>query len=402
MDEDKDLKKQLDGLFTGLLDEEAGPSTALAATELPADQLDRLFSDPPPLAQPPRPPPSVGTPPAGQTTPDHQRTLPPALDTPSLADQDRLLQLLKSREAKHRHYAVQQLTQIQSKWTIEPLLRAAADSDPEIATLALTALLRLDEMVKRRVLALAQHPLTPLLHRGSEAYLSHLLGQPFVYIPFGPFQMGSHAGVDEMANPNEQPQHVIHLAGYWISRYPVTAARYRTFVAQTQHESRGDGYRRTPDNQPAVDVTWQDALAYCHWLSQRSGLPVHLPSEAEWEKAARGTDGRRYPWGNQQPTPELCNFQNATPVGQYSPQGDSPYGCADMAGNVWEWTRSIYKPYPYNPRDGREIPEGDEARVIRGLTFNNAERFTRCAFRYNLVPHLHLDHLGFRVVVAPN
>ena len=99
-------------------------------------------------------------------------------------------------------------------------------------------------------------------------------------------------------------------------------------------------------------------------------------------------------------TPALCNFDRATPAGHYSPKGDSPYGCADMAGNVWEWTRSIYKPYPYDNRDGREELQADDARVIRGLTFNNPEQFTRCAFRYSLNPILHLRTLGFRVALG--
>jgi formylglycine-generating enzyme required for sulfatase activity len=148
-----------------------------------------------------------------------------------------------------------------------------------------------------------------------------------------------------------------------------------------------------------VDLAWAEALAYCDWLAGQTGLPICLPSEAEWEKAARGGDGRRYPWGNQPPTPELCNFHRPTPAGRYSPQGDSPYGCADMAGNVWEWTRSLEQPYPYQPGDGREDLAGDGARIVRGLSFNNEERFTRCAFRHSLPPMLHLTTLGFRVVV---
>ena len=88
-------------------------------------------------------------------------------------------------------------------------------------------------------------------------------------------------------------------------------------------------------------------------------------------------------------------------VGYYSPQGDSPYGLADMAGNAWEWTRSAYRPYPYNPGDGREELEGDQARVVRGLTFNNPLPLTRCSYRYRLQPQLRLPSLGFRVAVCP-
>lgn len=120
-----------------------------------------------------------------------------------------------------------------------------------------------------------------------------------------------------------------------------------------------------PENYPAAELSWHGALAYCRWRGKR------LPSEAEWEKAARGTDGRRYPWGNQPPTSELAFFGGffgeTVPVGRY-PKGASPYGVLDMAGQVWEWTRSLYRKYPYQSRDGREKLKADGARVARGGT----------------------------------
>ena len=136
-----------------------------------------------------------------------------------------------------------------------------------------------------------------------------------------------------------------------------------------------------------LSITWHDATAFCEW----AGLA--LPTEKQWEKAARGTDGRTWPWGNEEPTAERCNFNKnigrTTPVGQYSPRGDSPYGCADMAGNVWEWTASWYD-------------SSEQLRVLRGGSwFTDAQR-CRCALRYRFDPLNGLGSGGCRVLVAPS
>jgi len=163
-------------------------------------------------------------------------------------------------------------------------------------------------------------------------------------------------------------------------------------------------------------VSWYSAVAFCEWLSQETDKNFRLPTEAEWEKAARGTEGWIYPWGDERPTAELCNFDSnvnhTTPVGQYSPQGDSPYGCADMAGNVWEWTRSLLgkgraKPdfgYPYDPGDGREdLKAASEVRrVLRGGAFGSVARRVRCACRFRCHPYRRWHYVrGFRVVASP-
>jgi formylglycine-generating enzyme required for sulfatase activity len=123
-------------------------------------------------------------------------------------------------------------------------------------------------------------------------------------------------------------------------------------------------------NHPVVSVSWEDALVSCAWLSEETGRRFRLPTEAEWEKAARGTDGPTYPWGDEPPAESLCSFGgkagDTNPIGRYSPQGDSPYGCADMLGSVWQWCRSLYKHYPYRAGDGREDLQTDGLRVLRG------------------------------------
>ncbi len=155
--------------------------------------------------------------------------------------------------------------------------------------------------------------------------------------------------------------------------------------------------------------------AFCIWVSKASGREIRLPSEAEWEKAARGVDGRVYPWGNQAPSAELCNFNmnvgDTTPVGDY-PKGASPYGVLDMAGNVWEWTLSLWgkdvgKPqygYPYKSTDGREDLQAvlNIMRVLRGGSYLNGDGLVRCASRYFNLPRDRYVDLGFRVVcVSP-
>jgi len=160
-----------------------------------------------------------------------------------------------------------------------------------------------------------------------------------------------------------------------------------------------------------VNVSWNDAQAYCEWLNQikdvnlPKGYVFRLPTEAEWEKAARGEYGNIWPWGNEFDK-NKCNSSeggkgSTTPVGAYSPAGDSPYGAADMAGNVWEWNQSLYKDYPYKLDDGRENIKADGTRVLRGGSFLSDSRDVRCAIRSSRNPNLRLNDLGFRVVVSP-
>lgn len=186
-----------------------------------------------------------------------------------------------------------------------------------------------------------------------------------------------------------------------------TVVQFRAFVRDSGYRPEDDRCLDGPEDHPVTCVSWHDALRFCRWSSDQTGLRVALPSEAEWEKAARGTDGRIYPWGSSNPDSKKCNYggymRGTTPVGHYSPYGDSPYGCVDMTGNVWEWTRSIHMRYPYNPEDGREDLEiRDEAsRVLRGGSFSIDDWFVYCACRRSERPSRCFGNCGFRVVVSP-
>jgi formylglycine-generating enzyme required for sulfatase activity len=274
-----------------------------------------------------------------------------------------------------------------------------------------------------------------------------------VFVPAGPFWMGTDrrrleaAGVEwqdrvkrKVSYPllilpdrleRETPYHQVTLPDYWIGKYPVTNREYQAFIedggyqtraywteaewerkgdrTQPEPEPKGWGKKSEDPQLPVVWVIWYEAMAYCRWLSEVTGKQYRLPCEAEWEKAARGMDGRIWPWGDEW-DPGKCNtFEKAphttTPVGSYSPQGDSPYGCADMAGNVWEWTSSLLKDYPYRADDGREALDASSYRVLRGGSFRSKARYARCAYREDYRPWalsnpLDWSYIGFRVVVA--
>ncbi len=234
-----------------------------------------------------------------------------------------------------------------------------------------------------------------------------------VAIPGGPFLMGRDSGPAD-----EQPAHRISLPTFYIDRNLVTVAEFATFVQANGTEGpHGELYLDVydPDNRlhqrhgvwqpeegfasyPAGEVSWFGAMAYCQWRKKR------LPSEAEWEKAARGTDGRLYPWGNDTPRPHFAfygGFRGETvPVGQY-PKGASPFGVLDMAGQVWEWTTSIYKPYPYDPRDGREHLATAAPRVARGGSSSSTAQGLTATSRQILSPaRMATGHayIGFRCV----
>lgn len=215
---------------------------------------------------------------------------------------------------------------------------------------------------------------------------------------------------------HEQPQHTVDLDSYRIGKHPVTNAEYEVFVRARKRPApeHWPGGKAPADlaTHPVVGVTWYEAVAYCAWLTVRlrevgilgSREVIRLPTEAEWEKAARGTDGRFYPWGREWDAAR-CNSRDGarggtTPVGQYSPAGDSPYGLADMAGNVWEWCADFYAPdyYADSPAKNPKGPAKGNSRVLRGGSWYYAAHDARCSYRDRYVPESRYDDIGFRVV----
>jgi formylglycine-generating enzyme required for sulfatase activity len=220
-------------------------------------------------------------------------------------------------------------------------------------------------------------------------------GLEWVTVPAGEFMMGSNGSNDE------KPIHRVHLSAYQIARHPVTNAQYELFVKATsyaapKHWKNGE-IPAGKEKHPVVYVTWQNAQAFCVWAG------VRLPTEAEWEKAARGTDERKYPWGNEPPTVDLCNFNgnvgDTTPVGLY-PKGASPYDALDMAGNVWEWVNDWYDSdyYSVSPRDNPQGPAAGSSRVLRGGSWGNNGYDVRSAYRFSNLPDYWFSLSGFRCV----
>jgi len=236
---------------------------------------------------------------------------------------------------------------------------------------------------------------------------------PVCEVPAGIFAMGSNKQHDAKARENEIPQHQIFVQAFQIGVYPVTVAEYACAVhAGAVDEpplAGGVSWQRQqqcPDH-PVVCISWFQAIAYAMWLAQITQQSWRLPTEAEWEKAARGTDGRIYPWGNHW-NGTRANTNNSeprttTPVGYYADNQDaSPYGAHDMAGNVWEWTSTIYRQrrfrYPYRADDGRENDANATfARVLRGGSWSRIPEYARVAYRINPKPGNLDNNMGFRL-----
>jgi formylglycine-generating enzyme required for sulfatase activity len=226
-------------------------------------------------------------------------------------------------------------------------------------------------------------------------------GFDWVDVPAGEVALGRDAvaGGGAIA-ADELPAHVVDVAAFEVSVTPVTNAQYALFVTDGGADPPPDWAGGDPPtgraDHPVAFVDWFDAQAYCAWTGAR------LPTEAEWEKAARGADGRVYPWGGEADPSRAAIGAGAkhgttVPVDAHA-SGASPYGLLGMAGNVWEWVSSAYRPYPYDAADGREDPVEALERVLRGGSFMSPElRFGRCAMRSRSAPRRRQAHIGFRV-----
>jgi formylglycine-generating enzyme required for sulfatase activity len=204
--------------------------------------------------------------------------------------------------------------------------------------------------------------------------------------------------VAERAAADERPVGRVAVAAFRIARTTVTNDQYAVFVAATGHAAPGHWPGTEPaaerGGHPVTHVDWHDAIAFCAWAG------VRLPTEAEWELAARGTDGRTYPWGEAAPTPRHvngCGWLGSTLAVGGFPDGASPWGVLEMSGGAWEWTSSRYRPYPWRADDGREDPTAPGPRVLRGGSFNHPAPDLRCASRGRLHPDARDEYIGFRV-----
>jgi formylglycine-generating enzyme required for sulfatase activity len=231
-----------------------------------------------------------------------------------------------------------------------------------------------------------------------------------VLVPEGPFIMGSseidiHWAAKQFHSESydwyrdESPAHTVTLPAFQIDKYEVTVGDYWKYTEATGKAAprEFENPRLNHPDQPVVSLPWQQAKDYCHWAKKR------LPTEAEWEKAARGTDARYYPWGNE---PDALNanirgkgdnFRNTSPGGKF-PEGASPYGAMDLSGNAWEWTEDWYQPYPGNEYDNDLY--GKKFKVIKGGSWNSNMDLARPAVRGKALPEDKKNYIGFRCVVS--
>jgi formylglycine-generating enzyme required for sulfatase activity len=243
----------------------------------------------------------------------------------------------------------------------------------------------------------------------------------FIEIPGGPFTMGADRSTDPAAFDNEKwssdaGEGTVDLPAFYLARHEVTVAEFSRFAQAGKWNVDPRALSGAPDH-PVAFVSWPDAIAYARWLEAdlkssastpphiaqalRDGWRVSLPTEAQWEKAARGADRRRFPWGSE-PRRDRANFSSAgtVPAGRIACP-ECAHGLSDMAGNVWEWTRSPYQPYPYDPADDRTALDKDALWVMRGGGFADGPQLIRTTARGAAEPGARRPFIGFRVAISP-
>jgi len=246
---------------------------------------------------------------------------------------------------------------------------------------------------------LAPSPTVPPTVISNPAEITDAKGVTMRLVPAGEFTMGSNNG-----DGDEQPVHQVVLDSYYMDKYEVTNDLYQACVnagvCNPPHETSSlshSYYYGNPqyDNYPVMKVDWVQAKTYCEWRG------AHLPTEAEWEKAARGADGRTYPWGNESPNNNLLNYNqnlgDTTEAGKY-PGGVSPYGLYDMAGNVWEWVADWYDSsyYSNSPSSNPQGPSSGDGRALRGGSWDYFGNYVRASARLSYGPDYWDFRLGFR------
>lgn len=251
--------------------------------------------------------------------------------------------------------------------------------------------------------------------REGQPFVEPVTGMAFVWVPGGRFVMGSsrqplEPSYDPEAHDDELPAHPVQLTGFWMSTYPVTNEQYGRFVTETGCSAPASfADRRFNDPwQPVVTVSWDEARAFTAWLTtQLDGLVARLPTEAKWEYAARGSDGRSYPWGNEAPDASRATFGQSPGTGQpavigHTPGGKSPFGVHDLAGNVWEWCLDGWAGYVEIQADAVDPCRQDDTlggvRVVRGGSWVDRAGALRSAYRGWFHPRSLDQGLGIRVV----
>jgi len=317
----------------------------------------------------------------------------------------------KRQEASEQEKKVQERSEKEriEKRARELALEIAREEREERAQMKLAEEVKVRELAKEIARKARKADLTGFENLSGLSPEANPAGIEWIKIPAGEFTMGSND------SDREKPPHKVHLDEYFMAKTPVTNAQFEKFIEARGYKNEQywsvEGWewlssinRVLPHywgdqkynmfTQPVVGVSWYEAEAFAKWAN------CHLPSEVEWEKAARGTDGRIYPWGYLKPTIHVANFsrnvEKTTPVGKYSPAGDSPYGCVDMAGNVWEWCTDWFYTYPRGDKKAL-VDFGERYKVRRGGSWNYGNEYDlRTAYRLGNKPADMSNSIGFR------